>query len=102
MFHYNNNNNIIKHPEPSIPPQSILTECDPCLSFSENVEITGNIIQRVASMIQGSAGPGGCDSNHWQDALLQYGAHSTTLVNLLPLWQEQLLILSYHGLKLNV
>ncbi len=67
-----------KHPEPSIPPQSILIECDPLPVF-ENVEITGNIIQRVASMIQGSAGPGGCDSNHWQDALLRYGAHSTTL-----------------------
>ena len=67
-----------KHPESSIPPQSILIECDPLPVF-ENVEITGNIIQRVASMIQGSAGPGGCDSNHWQDALLRYGAHSTTL-----------------------
>lgn len=27
-------------------------------------------------MIQGGAGPGGCDANHWQDSLLWFGAHS--------------------------
>ena len=27
-------------------------------------------------MIQGCAGPGGCDASHWQDILLHYRAHS--------------------------
>ena len=30
-------------------------------------------------MMQGSAGPGGCDATHWQDSLLCYGAHSASL-----------------------
>ena len=30
-------------------------------------------------MIQGAAGPGGCDATHWQDSLLRYGAHSEKL-----------------------
>ena len=67
-----------KHPEPTIPPRSALIDCDN-LPFMESVEVTGSIIQRVASVIQGSAGQGGCDANHWQDALLRYGAHSATL-----------------------
>ena len=44
-----------------------------------SVEVTGSIIQRVGSVIQGSAGPWGCNANHWEDALLRYGAHSATL-----------------------
>ena len=30
-------------------------------------------------MIQGGAGPGGCDANHWQDSLVRFGAHSSRL-----------------------
>ena len=67
-----------KHPEPVVPPSSVLIDCDH-LPLLEGVEITGGTIQRVASVIQGSAGPGGCDASHWQDALLRYGAHSSAL-----------------------
>ena len=68
-----------KHPKPTIPPRSALIVCDN-LPFMESVEVTGSIIQRVASVIQGSAGLGGCDANHWQDALLRYGAHSSVYI----------------------
>uniref|UniRef100_A0A1X7UCH9 Reverse transcriptase domain-containing protein n=1 Tax=Amphimedon queenslandica TaxID=400682 RepID=A0A1X7UCH9_AMPQE len=67
-----------KHPDPVIPSQSSLVECDN-LPVLENVAITGDVIQKMGSAIQGSAGPGGCDANHWQNALLRYGAHSTSL-----------------------
>ena len=50
--------------------------CDSLPAF-EDIEVTGNVIQRAASVIQGSAGPGGCDASHWQDALLRYGAQSS-------------------------
>ena len=39
----------------------------------EGLDITGS---DIAHRIQGSAGPGGCDSAHWQDALLHYGSAS--------------------------
>ena len=67
-----------KHPDPTIPPPSSLLQCD-SLPLLEDVEITGNLIQRTAALIQGSAGPGGCDAAHWQDVLLRYGAHSGRL-----------------------
>ena len=67
-----------KHPNSVMPPKSSLMDCT-ALSDFETVEITGNIIQRVACMMQGSAGPGGCDATHWQDSLLRYGAHSASL-----------------------
>ena len=67
-----------KHPNQTIPPSSTLLKCDP-LPLLEDVKITGNLIQRTATLIQGSAGPGGCDASHWQDVLLQYGAHSERL-----------------------
>ena len=66
-----------KHPDPVILSRSAQVECDD-LPVLESVEITGNIIQKSGSAIQGSAGPGGCDTNHWQD-VLRYGAHSTSL-----------------------
>ena len=67
-----------KHPNPTIPPSSVLLKCD-SLPLLEDAEITGNLIQRTATLIQGSTGPGGCDASHWQDVLLQYGAHSERL-----------------------
>ena len=78
-----------KHPEPKLPPLSSLLSCDVLPDF-EDLRITGAHIQRVASLIQGSAGPGGCDANHWQDALLRYSAHSEKLR---LLWQGGLPIL---------
>ena len=68
----------MKHPDSKIPPNSAILKYD-TLPLFEDVEITGGHIQYVASKIQGSAGPGGCDANHWQDALLRYGAHSEHL-----------------------
>ena len=34
---------------------------------------------QVAHKIKGSAGPTGCDSNHWQDVLFHFGSHSRRL-----------------------
>lgn len=59
-----------KHPDTVILSRSALVECDD-LPILESVEITGNIIQKSGSAIQGSAGPGGCDANHWKDVLLR-------------------------------
>ena len=67
-----------KHPDPIVPPISALIKCDILPKFEE-VEITGSHILRIAKSIQGGAGPGGCDSSHWQDSLLRYGAHSGKL-----------------------
>ena len=67
-----------KHPDPVIPPQSALVVC-PELPKIEEVECTGSHVLRVAHMIQGGAGPGGCDASHWQDTLMRYGAHSERL-----------------------
>ena len=63
-----------KHPPPSSDFVSLL-KCDP-LPQLEDVEITGSHILCSARRIQGGAGPGGCDSCHWHDVLLRYGAHS--------------------------
>lgn len=41
--------------------------------------MTGSHVALVARRIQGSAGPGGCDSSHWQDILLRFGSHSRRL-----------------------
>ena len=66
-----------KHPPPSSDFVSLL-KCDP-LPQLEDVEITGSHILCSARRIQGGAGPGGCDSCHWRDVLLRYGAHSARL-----------------------
>ena len=39
----------------------------------------GAHIGLVARRIQGSVGPGGCDSSHWQDVLLRFGTSSQHL-----------------------
>ena len=67
-----------KHPEPQVPHTSSLLHCESLPKFEE-VEINSGHLLRTARMIQGGAGPGGCDSSHWQDALLSFGAHSTRL-----------------------
>ena len=40
-----------KHPESQVPPFSALLSCDNLPAF-EDVEVTGNVIQKVASLIQ--------------------------------------------------
>ena len=67
-----------KHPDPQVPCKSSLVDCSVLPGF-EDVEINGGHVLRVARMIQGGAGPGGCDSCHWQDCLLRFGAHSERL-----------------------
>ena len=62
-----------KHPAPSYDFLSLL-KCEP-LPHLEDVEITGSQVLCSACRIQGGAGPGGCDSCHWRDILLCYGAH---------------------------
>ena len=63
-----------KHPEPTTPPHSALIDFDN-LPFTE---VTGSIIERVECHSE-QFWTRGCDANHWQDALLRYGAHSATL-----------------------
>ena len=67
-----------KHPEPRILKGCAIPSFDtiPCL---EDSEMTSARIQSVAHQLQGSAGPGGCDSSHWHDILLCYGASSAQL-----------------------
>ena len=64
-----------KHPDPRLPSRSALLSCDNLPSFEE-VEISSCHIMHVARLMQGEAGPGGCDAVHWQDSLVRYGAHS--------------------------
>ena len=68
----------LKHPDPGIPPASILPSFDN-LPYLEDVEITGAHIQSVACHLQGGAGPGGCDVSHWRDVLLRFGSSSARL-----------------------
>jgi len=67
-----------KHPELRIPKDFAIPLFDtlPCL---EDSEITSFHIQSVAHQLQGEAGPDGCDSSHWRDTLLRYGASSVRL-----------------------
>lgn len=67
-----------KHPDPPLPSRLALLSCDDLPSFEE-VEISSGHIMDVARLIQGGAGPGGCDTVNWQDLLLHYGAHSGRL-----------------------
>ena len=63
----------LKHPEPQIPPESVLPCCDG-LPYLEDSEITAAHVRTVACRLQGGAGPGGCDSRHWKDVLLRFGS----------------------------
>ena len=68
----------MKHPSPMLPHSSALLAPDH-LPELEDIDITGGHIHHVANWIQGGVGPGGCDSAHWQDALLRYGSASYRL-----------------------
>ena len=67
-----------EHLELKTPPESPLLVSEDLLAVEE-VEITGSRIQSVATSIQGGAGPGGCDTTHWENPLLPFGAHSDRL-----------------------
>ena len=86
-----------KHPNFLMPPKSFLIDCTE-LPDLEAVEITGNIVQRIACMIQGSAGPGDCDATHWQVSLLCYGAHSASLCESVTSLATHWLMRLCHGL----
>ena len=45
----------------------------------KDLDITGSHVHYVVRHIQGNAGPGGCDSSHWQDILLRCGISSSHL-----------------------
>ena len=64
-----------KHPEPRIPKHCAIPSFDTLLCL-EDSEITSAYIQAVVHQLQGGAGLGGCDSSHWRDILLCYGASS--------------------------
>ena len=68
----------MKHPSSKPPYPSTLLLHDH-LPDLEELDITGGHIYHVAHRIQGSAGPGECDSSHWQDVLLRYGSASRRL-----------------------
>eukprot|EP00957_Ditylum_brightwellii_P045360 3438318-Ditylum_brightwellii.AAC.1 len=61
-----------KHPEPIVPPESALTNYAKTPVFID-VNITGEVVEKVAHRLSGAAGPGGVDSVSLQDWLLRYG-----------------------------
>ena len=67
-----------KHPDPVVPSHSALLP-ESTLPVLEDLDINGGHVLSVARTIQGGAGPGGCDSTHWQDALLRFGPSSERL-----------------------
>ena len=68
----------LNHPQ-SHPPHSSTLLSAQILPLFEDIDITVAHIDFVADRIQGSAGPGGCDSSRWQDVLLRFGPHSQCL-----------------------
>jgi hypothetical protein len=68
----------MKHPQPRLPHSSSLLN-PPTLPLLEDIDVTGAHVGMVAHPTQGSAGPTGCDSSHWQDALLHFGKQSERL-----------------------
>ena len=45
----------------------------------ETVTITSSYIEKIARSMHGGAGPSGTDSEHWKDAFLRFGGHSSAL-----------------------
>ena len=68
----------LKHPT-SHPPHSSTLLNPSQLPLLEDVEVMDGHIGLTAHRIQGSAGPGGCDSTHCQDILLRFGPRSQRL-----------------------
>lgn len=71
---------VLKSKHPSSKPhcEDAQIEADYVPDF-EDVFITADVIEKTARRIQGSAGPSGTDSDHWQAVLLRYGAQSSLL-----------------------
>ena len=67
-----------KHP-PSHSPYSTTLSSSSSLPLLEHIDVTGSHVALTARRLQGSAGPGGCDSSHRQDILLRFGSHSRCL-----------------------
>ena len=63
----------LRHPT-SHPPHSSTLLNRSQLQLLEDVEVRAAHIGPVARRIQGSAGPGGCDSTHWHDMFLRFGS----------------------------
>ena len=64
----------LKHTAPILPHSSTLLEPDHLGSWYERQPYTPG-----CPSDPGSAGPGGCDSTHWQDVTLRYGFSSRLL-----------------------
>ena len=69
----------VKHPSSHPPHSSTLLPPPSPLPLFEDLDVTGTHIALIACRIQESAGPGGCDSSHWQNILLRYSPHSRRL-----------------------
>ena len=67
-----------KHP-PNHPSFSSTLSPSAPLPLLEDVDVSGTHVALTAKRLQGSAGPGGCDSSHWQDILLRFGSNSRRL-----------------------
>ena len=66
-----------KHPEPSEVVPSTFLPCDTLPPLSDLVDITGGHVEKIASQLQGAAGPGGSSAMQWCDYLLRHGRHSS-------------------------
>ena len=67
-----------KHSQPRVAAKKAFLPCDD-LPPLVDVDVTAAHVEKVARLIQGSAGPSGTTATHWQDFLLRYGAHSERL-----------------------
>eukprot|EP00957_Ditylum_brightwellii_P146773 11173696-Ditylum_brightwellii.AAC.1 len=63
---------LSKHPSSSQPPEEVLLVYDALPSFID-LDVTAAMVEKVATWMQGAAGPGRVNSIVWQDWLLQYG-----------------------------
>ncbi|CAB0001695.1 unnamed protein product [Nesidiocoris tenuis] len=67
-----------KHPLQFKPPRESIITANP-LPLMVDVDVTANLIEKVARSMRGSAGPSGTNASQWQNMLLRFGAHSNQL-----------------------
>ena len=65
----------VKHPKAQLPCSSTLI-LDSDIPPFEDIDVTSSHVATIAHKVQGSGGPGGCDSSHWRDVLLRYDSCS--------------------------